>query len=81
MDYFGIDLHQKHSEICGIDGDGRVKYQERVVTTEAGLRRVFGSLKHLKMLGNSGPKISPQSRIDSLWFPVCSAFRGATALV
>lgn len=23
MDYFGIDLHQKHSEICGMDGEGR----------------------------------------------------------
>jgi hypothetical protein len=30
MDYFGIDLHQKHSEICGLDAEGRVKYRERM---------------------------------------------------
>jgi hypothetical protein len=39
---FGIDLHQKHSEICGLDGEGGVKYQKRVTTSEASFRRVFG---------------------------------------
>ena len=54
MDYFGIDLHQKHSEICGMDGEGRVKYQERVATTEAGLRRVFGRRKCSRVVIESG---------------------------
>lgn len=50
MDYFGIDLHQKHSEICGLDAEGRVKHQERVATTEAGLRRVFGKRKSCRVV-------------------------------
>lgn len=54
MDYFGIDLHQKHSEICGMDGEGRVKYQERVATTEAALRRVFGRRKCSRVVIESG---------------------------
>ena len=63
MDYFGIDLHQKHSEICGMDGEGRVKYQERVVTTEAGLRRVFGRRKSSRVVIESGCQTAWAARL------------------
>jgi transposase len=54
VEYFGIDLHQKHSEICGMDSEGRVKCQERVPTSAAGLRRVFGRRKGCRVVIESG---------------------------
>lgn len=63
MEYFGIDLHQKHSEICGVDAEGRVKYQERVATTEAGLRRVFGRRKSSRVVLESGCQTTWAARL------------------
>lgn len=63
MDYFGIDLRQKHSESCGMDAEGRVKYQERMATTEAGLRRVFGRRKSSRVVLESGCQTAWAARL------------------
>lgn len=41
MAYFGIDLHSKHSEVCGLSETGEKVMERRVSTTESGLRRIF----------------------------------------
>lgn len=63
MEYFGIDLHQKHSEICGLDASGKVKVQERVATSEAGLRKVFGKRKSCRVVLESGGQSSWAARL------------------
>jgi transposase len=42
MEYFGIDLHSKHSTLFGFDDVGEVTCEERVPTTQHGLEGVFG---------------------------------------
>jgi transposase len=54
MEYFGIDLHQKHSEICGVTGRGKVVERQRIATTEAGFRRVFGQRARCRVVIESG---------------------------
>jgi transposase len=63
VEHFGIDLHQKHSEICGLDAEGRVKYQHRIATTEAGLRRVFGRRKPCRVVIESGCQTAWAARL------------------
>lgn len=63
MDHFGIDLHQKHSEICGLDGEGRVRYQKRVATSEASLRRIFGPRKPSRVVIESGCQTAWAARL------------------
>ena len=63
MEYFGIDLHQKHSEICGLDASGKVRLQERVATSEAGLRKVFGKSKGVRVVLESGGQSSWAARV------------------
>ena len=63
MDHFGIDLHQKHSEICGMDASGKVKLQERVATSEAGLRKVFGKRKRCRVVLENGGQSSWAARL------------------
>jgi transposase len=63
MEHFGIDLHQKHSEICGLDPSGQVKVQERVATSEAGLRKVFGKRKGCRVVLESGGQSSWAARV------------------
>lgn len=63
MEHFGIDLHQKHSEICGLDAEGRVKYQKRVATTQAGLGHVFGKRKPCRVVIESGRQSAWAARL------------------
>jgi transposase len=63
VDHFGIDLHQKHSEICGMDASGKVKIQERVATSEAGLRKVFGKRKSCRVVLENGGQSSWAARL------------------
>jgi transposase len=63
VEHFGIDLHQKHSEICGLDAEGRVKYQHRIATTETGLRRVFGRRKPCRIVVESGCQTAWAARL------------------
>jgi transposase len=63
VDHFGIDLHQKHSEICGLDGEGGVKYQKRVTTSEASFRRVFGKRKASRVVIESGCQTAWAARL------------------
>src|ERR1043165_1752999 len=63
MDYFGIDLHQKQSEICGTDAAGRVKCQQRIGTTEAGFRRVFGRKQRSRIVIESGCQTAWAARL------------------
>jgi hypothetical protein len=42
VEHFGIDLHQKHSDVCGLAESGEIVFQERIPTTETRLRGVFG---------------------------------------
>jgi transposase len=63
VDHFGIDLHQKHSEICGLDGEGRVNYQKRVTTSEASFRRVFGKRLASRVVIESGCQTAWAARL------------------
>jgi len=63
VEHFGIDLHQKHSAICGLDASGKVKLQERVGTSEAGLRKVFGKRKRCRVVLESGGQSSWAARV------------------
>src|SRR3954447_19438939 len=63
VEHFGIDLHQKHSEICGLEASGKVKIQERVATSEAGLRKVFGKRKSCRVVLESGGQSSWAARV------------------
>ena len=40
MEYLGIDVHSKYSEVCGLSDDGTVTVRRRVSTTETSLRRL-----------------------------------------
>ena len=55
MEYLGIDVHSKYSEVCGISEDGEVTVRRRVPTTEASLRRFFGPRDRSKVTLESGP--------------------------
>jgi len=63
VEHFGIDLHQKHSEICGLDASGKGKVQERVATSETGLRKVFGKRKSCRVVLESGGQSSWAARL------------------
>ena len=41
MDYVGMELHQKFSELCVVDDAGEVVERATIATTEAALRRWF----------------------------------------
>lgn len=41
----GLDLGDRRSEVCGLDKDGKILLRDNVTTTEAGLKRLFGSLQ------------------------------------
>jgi transposase len=63
VEHFGIDLHQKHSEICGMDAAGQVKYQQRIATSAAGFRRVFGRRKPCRVVMESGCQTAWAARL------------------
>jgi transposase len=61
MDYCGIDLHQKHSEICILDDTGAVVERVRISTTRTALDRYFGKCKPMRVAmeaGGSSPWVS-----------------------
>ena len=61
MDYCGIDLHQKHSEICILDETGTVVERTRISTTRTGLDRYFGKRGAMRVCmeaGGSSPWVS-----------------------
>ena len=55
MEYLGIDVHSKYSEVCGLSDDGTVTVRRRVATTETALRRFFGGRECSKVTLESGP--------------------------
>jgi transposase len=55
MEYFGIDVHSKYSEVCGLSVDGEVTVRRRIPTTTTGLRRFFGKREPAQVTLESGP--------------------------
>lgn len=55
MEYFGIDVHSKYSEICGLSEEGKVTVRRRIPTTETALRRFFGPRERSQVTLESGP--------------------------
>ncbi len=55
MEYLGIDVHSKYSEVCGVSEDGEVTVRRRVPTTETGLRRFFANRERSQVTLESGP--------------------------
>lgn len=55
MTYFGIDVHSKYSEICGVSEGGEVVERTRIPTTEASLRRFFSKRKSRRVVYEAGP--------------------------
>jgi transposase len=55
MEYLGIDVHSKYSEICGLSEGGSVTVRRRIATTETGLRRFFGPRPRAQVTLESGP--------------------------
>jgi transposase len=61
MDYCGIDLHQKHSEICILDETGAVVERTTVSTTRTALDRYFARRETMRVAmeaGGSSPWVS-----------------------
>ncbi len=55
MEYVGIDVHSKYSEVCGISEEGEVTLRRRIPTTETALRRFFGCREQSQVTLESGP--------------------------
>ena len=55
MEYLGIDVHSKYSEVCGVSDAGEVTVRRRISTTESGLRRFFGRRECAQVTLESGP--------------------------
>lgn len=61
MDYCGIDLHQKHSEICILDESATVVERTRIPTTRKALDRYFSKRRVMRVAmeaGGSSPWVS-----------------------
>ena len=54
VSYFGIDVHSKYSEICGVSEEGDVFFRRRIRTTEASLRKEFGGRVVTKVVIETG---------------------------
>lgn len=63
MEYFGIDLHQKHSAVCGLSARGEVRCRRRVPTSEAGLRQIFGRRRPCRVVVESCCQTSWAARL------------------
>lgn len=55
MEYLGIDVHQKYSEICGVSESGEITVRRRVPTTRLGLKRFFAARERSRVVLESGP--------------------------
>lgn len=61
MEYCGIDLHQKNTEICILDEEGTVIERTRIATTRAALERFFSKREEMRVVmeaGGSSPWVS-----------------------
>jgi len=61
MEYCGIDVHQKYSEICTLAEDGEVMERTKVQTTRRALERFFSKKETMKIVleaGGSSPWVS-----------------------
>lgn len=61
MEYCGIDVHQKYSEICILAEDGEVMERTKVQTTRRALERFFSKKETMKLVleaGGSSPWVS-----------------------
>ena len=55
MEYLGIDVHQKYSEVCGVSEEGEITVRDRIPTTETSLRRFFGPRERARVTLECGP--------------------------
>ncbi len=55
MEYLGIDVHSKYSEVCGVSEAGEITVRRRVATTESGFRGFFGGRECSQVVLESGP--------------------------
>jgi hypothetical protein len=73
MEYLGIDLHSKYSEVCGVSETGEVTIRRQIPTTEASLRRFFSSRERSHVTIESGPvtpwvyRLLGERLLRSLW--------------
>jgi transposase len=58
----GIDLGDKHSHCCLLDGDGTVLQRERIVTQKSAIQRFFG-----KHAAEAQPKVVIEAGVHSRW--------------
>ena len=63
MTYFGIDVHQRQSEICGISDEGEVVVRQRVMTTLNGLRQALGAVERSSVVLECGPSSAWVARV------------------
>jgi transposase len=54
MEYCGIDLHQKYSQVCVIDENGEVVESARIPTTRAALARKFARREKMRICVEAG---------------------------
>ncbi len=63
--YVGMDVHQKYSEICELDSEGKVVDTARIPTTRSALARWFRGREMLSICleaGGSSPWVDRQLR-------------------
>lgn len=65
MEYVGIDLHQKYSQLCCLSEDGVVLESSRIPTTAASFRRWFRSHPHCRVILECGSSSRWVSRLLS----------------
>ncbi|MEJ2024433.1 MAG: IS110 family transposase [Deltaproteobacteria bacterium] len=61
MEYCGMDVHQKYSEVCLLDEGGEVVERARIRTSRSGLGRYFSAKNKMKVVleaGGSSPWVS-----------------------
>ena len=67
MEYCGIDLHDRNSEVCILDEAGEVMERVRVSTTRAALRRFFGRRERMRVAMEATPNADElQMRLKKL---------------
>ena len=57
MEYCGIDVHQKYSEICILAEDGEVMERTKVQTTRRALERFFSKKETMKIVLETVPGV------------------------
>ena len=54
MHHIGIDVHLKYSQVCELSARGKILNEEKIPTTEAGLRRYFSKRDRARVIMESG---------------------------